>query len=132
MAIPKRVGSGESRPLQNYGCFLKIQPRIAWVELARVSIAQVADKIDLPVAVRKELRIQFVRVETGHRPAVQSQSARGQDEVSGLQGTVAEGGLVNKGMVADKIGAHIKLRKEPGKILVEFRVPGDDDGDGSG
>src|SRR6266403_3751251 len=76
---------GESRPLQNYGCFLKIQPRIAWVELARVSVTQVAEKIDLPLAVRKECRIQFVRVETGHRSAVQSQSARGQDEVCGLQ-----------------------------------------------
>src|SRR6266481_913362 len=76
---------GESRPLQNYGCFLKIQARIAWVELARVSVTQVAEKIDLPLAVRKECRIQFVCVETGHRSAIQSQSARGQDEVCGLQ-----------------------------------------------
>jgi hypothetical protein len=56
--------------LQNHRCFLKIQPRIAWVELVWVSIAQVAEKIDLPLAVREEFRIQFIRVETGHRSAI--------------------------------------------------------------
>src|SRR5271165_3164158 len=61
---------GEFRPLQNHSCFLKIQPRIAWVELRWVSVAQVAEKIDLPRAVRKEFRIQFVCVKTGHRSAV--------------------------------------------------------------
>src|SRR6266849_751724 len=45
MAIPKRVGSGEVRPLQNYRCFLKIQARIAWVELARVSIARLQRRL---------------------------------------------------------------------------------------
>ena len=69
------------------------------MELAWVSITQVAEKIHLPLAVRKEYRIQFICIETGHRPAVQSQSACGQDEVSGLQGAVAEGGLVNEGLL---------------------------------
>ena len=75
----------EFGPLENDGCLLKIQPRIAWVKLAWVSIAQVTEKIDLPLAVGKECRIQFVRVETGHRSAIQSQSSCGQDEVCGLQ-----------------------------------------------
>jgi hypothetical protein len=101
------------------------------VELARISIAQVAEKIDLPLAVRKELCIQFIRVETGHRSAVQSQSACGQDEVSGLQRAVAEGVLLNQRFISDEVGAHIKLRKELGKMLVKFRVPGDDNGHGS-
>jgi len=57
--------AGEFGPLENDGGLLKIQPRIAWVELARVSIAQVTKKIDLPLAVGKECRIQFVSVETG-------------------------------------------------------------------
>ena len=48
---------GEFRPLQNHSCFLKIQPWIARVELAWVSITQVAEKIHLPLAVRKECRI---------------------------------------------------------------------------
>jgi len=43
--------------------FLKIKPRIARVELRWVSIAQVAEKIDLPLAVRKKCRIQFLGVE---------------------------------------------------------------------
>src|SRR3989442_986387 len=67
---PCRDLNYEFRPLQNHGCFLKIKPRIAWVELARVSIAQVTEKIDLPLAVGKECRIQFVSVETRHRPAI--------------------------------------------------------------
>ena len=61
---------GEFRPLQNHSCFLKIQPWIARVELAWVSIAQVAEEIDLPLAVRKEFGIQFVRIETGHRSTI--------------------------------------------------------------
>ena len=40
------------------------------MELAWVSIAQIAQRIDLPLSVRKECRIQFIRVETGHRSAV--------------------------------------------------------------
>src|SRR6266852_6387127 len=131
-SLPPSVFFGEFRPLQNQSGFLKIQPRIAWVELAWVSVAQVAEKIDLPLAVRKEFRIEFVRVKAGHRSAIQPQSARGQDEISSLQRTVAEGGLLNQGLVADKVGAHISLWKELGKILVEFRVPSHDDRDGSG
>ena len=55
------------------------------MELAGVSITEVADEIDLPLAVGKEFGVEFIGVETGHRPAVQSQSARGEDEVGGLQ-----------------------------------------------
>src|SRR4029077_7516992 len=112
--------------LKNYSCFLEIQPRVAWVELAGVSIAEIADKVDLPLAVWKECRIQFSCVEAGHRSAVQSQSACGQDEVRGLQRTVAEGVLFNERFISDKVRAHVRLWKELGKILVEFRVPGDD------
>src|SRR5260370_13158504 len=83
--MPDGLLVGEFRPLQNHRCFLKIQPRIARVELAWISIAQVAEQIDLPLAVRKEFRIQFVRVKTGHRSAIQAQSACGQDEVCALQ-----------------------------------------------
>jgi len=97
------------------------------VELARISIAEIADKVDLPLAVWKECRIQFVGVETGHRSAVQSQSACGQDEVCGLEGTVPKGILLNQRFISREIGMHVRLRKEPGKMLVELRVPGDDD-----
>jgi hypothetical protein len=48
-----------------------------------------------------------------------------------LERTVAESGLVNQGLVPDKVGAHIELWKEPGKSLVELRVPGDDGRDRS-
>src|SRR5260370_8313220 len=123
-----RILVGKFRPLQNHGCFLKIQARIAWVELAWVSIAQVAEKIHFPLAVRKECRIQFVSVETGHRPAIQSQSARSQNEVCGLQRAVAEGVFLNQRFISPEVRADISLWKEPGKMLVEFRVPSDDNG----
>jgi len=64
-SLPPSIFFGEFRPLRNHRCFLKIQPRIAWVEPTWVSIAQVAEKIDLPLAVRKEFRIQFVCVKAG-------------------------------------------------------------------
>src|SRR6266446_2195415 len=121
-----RILVGKFRPLENHGCFLKIEPRIAWVELAWVSITQVAEEIDLPLTVRKECRIQFVCIETGHRPAVQSQGACGQNEVRGLQRAVAEGVLLNQRFISDEVGADIRMWKELGKLLVEFRVPGDD------
>src|SRR5260370_17964923 len=41
----------EDPPLQNYGGFLKIQPRIARVELVWVPIAEIAEKVDLPFAI---------------------------------------------------------------------------------
>src|SRR6266852_6113776 len=118
--------------LQHYRGFVKLQARIARGRLALVCITEVATKICFPLAVRKELRIEFIRVEAGHRPAIQPQSARRQDEICGLQGAIAEGSLVNQGLVPDKIGTHIVLRKKLGKIFVEFRVPGDDDRDRSG
>ena len=68
--LPPAIFFGEFRPLQNHCCFLKIEPGITWVELACVSIAQVAEKVDLPLAVRKEFRIELICVEPGHRSAI--------------------------------------------------------------
>jgi len=56
------------RPLQNHRGFLKIQARIAWVELVWISVAEIAEKVDLPFAVRKEFRIEFVCVEADIGP----------------------------------------------------------------
>src|ERR1700682_2326607 len=118
--------------LQNRGRFGKLQAGVSREELAVVSIAQITKKVDLPLSVWEKFRIEFACIESRHRSAIQPEGARGQYEVGGLQRTVAEGGLVNEGLVPDKVGAHIKLWKEPGKILVEFRVPGDDGGNRSG
>jgi AcrR family transcriptional regulator len=132
LGLSERSLVGEFRPLQKHSCFFEIQPWIAWVELVWVSIAQVAEEIDLPLAVGKECRIQFISVETGHRPAVQSQSACGQDEVCGLQRAVAEGVLLNQRFISYEVGSDVRMWKELGKILVELRIPGDDNGHRSG
>ncbi len=67
---PLPTRSSKFLGLQNHGCFLKIQPRITWIELGSVSVAQVAKQIHLPFPVGKECRIQFLCVETGHRSAI--------------------------------------------------------------
>jgi len=49
-----------------------------------------------------KMRIQFVSVETGHRPAIQSQSAGSQNAVCGLQRAVAEGVSSIRGLFPTK------------------------------
>ena len=80
--------------LQNDTRLFEFQPRVAGQELAAVSISKVADKIYSPFAVREKLSIHLVRVEAGHRPAIESQSSCSQNEIGTLQGTVAEGGFI--------------------------------------
>jgi len=99
------------RSLQNKGRFVKLQAGIAWVELAVVSIPEIAQRVDFPFLVRKKFRIDFVSSETGHRSAIQPQSARRENEVCGLQRTIAERGLVNQWFVPDKVGAHVSMWK---------------------
>src|SRR5260221_6781630 len=107
------------RLLQNHSCFLEFQARIAWVELVWVSIAQVTEKIHFPLAVGTECRIQLVIVETGHRAAVQSESACDQDGVRCLQLAVAEGVLLHQRFASDDVRADISMRKASPKMLVE-------------
>src|SRR5258708_7214854 len=95
-----KIACWRVRPLQNHSCFREIQARIAWVELAWVSIAQVAEKIHFPLAVRKECRIQFVSVETGHRSAIQSQCSRSQNKLSCFQRALAERLFLNQRFIS--------------------------------
>ena len=97
------------RSLQNHSGFLKFQARVTGVNLALVSIAEVAEEVNFPLTIGKKFCIEFVRVEPGHRPAIQPQSTRGKDEVRGLQRTIAEGGLVNQGFVPDEVGARVSF-----------------------
>jgi len=93
--------------------------------LLGVSVAEVAEEIDLPLAVGKELGIEFF---SASKPDMGPQSnprgACGQDEVGGLQGTVAEGVLVRLAVLfPTKLGADIRLGKELGEeCSLEFGV----------
>src|SRR2546426_6075822 len=97
--------------LQNDTRLFEFQPRVARKELAAVSISKVADKIHSPFAVREKLSIHCVRIEAGHRPAIESQSSCSQNEIGALQRTVAEGGFIYQCLIPCEPGARIDVRK---------------------
>jgi len=101
-------------------------------QLIHIAVAQIANQIDPPFAVREEFRVDLACVKARHGTAIQYQSPRGKDEVGRLQRTVTERGLVDQRLIADEIRTHVGMRKESGKLFAEFRIPGDDDCDWRG
>lgn len=102
------------------------------MELCFVSVAEIAEEVGFPLAVREELRVDLIGVETGHGSAVEAECARRHDEVSAFERAVAEGGFFGQLLVSDKVLTHVGVRKEAGKFFEELGVKGDDDGSGSG
>src|SRR5262249_6157182 len=85
--------------------FSERQARAAREEGGGIAVAEVAEEVrpDAPLGhyLRRscltgrggeELLVHLCVVEAGHRPAVEAERARGEDEVSALQRPVAEGG----------------------------------------
>ncbi len=102
------------------------------MELALVPEAEIAEEVCLPFAVGEELRVELAGVEAGHGSAVEAEGAGGEDEVRTLEGAVAKGGFFRGFLVAGEVLAHVRVRKEARKVVVELRVPGNDHGDRSG
>src|SRR5476651_1290834 len=69
--------------------FLKTKARIARKHGRRIAVANTADKVRLDSRAREKGLIHAGVVEAGHRPAVQSQRPRSDDEVSALQRSVS-------------------------------------------
>src|SRR5439155_14861836 len=97
--------------LQNDTRLFEFQPMVARKELAAVSISKVADKIHSPWSVREKLSIHCVRIEAGHRPAIESQSSCSQNEIRPLQRTVAEGGFIYQCPIPCEPRARIDVRQ---------------------
>jgi hypothetical protein len=66
------------RSLQNKGHFVKLQAGIAWVELAVVSIPEIAQKVDFPLPVRKKsaLTLLAAKPDIGPQSSPKARAAR--------------------------------------------------------
>jgi hypothetical protein len=122
-------GAGKS---ENQGCFFKAEARKAGKQLALIAIAEVAEEVGFPLAVGEELGVELVGIEARHGSAIEAEGAGGEDEIRALERTVAKSGFFGELLIADEVLAHVRVRKESWQVLVEFRVPGNDDGDGGG
>src|SRR5208282_726498 len=76
-------------PLYDRAGVVKVEPRTARVEFPLIAIPEVAEKVRLPAAVRKERRVDFRIIEARQRAAVQSEGAGRDNQVAALQCSVA-------------------------------------------
>jgi len=102
------------------------------MELRFVSVAEIAQEVHFPRAVREKLRVDLLGIEAGHRSAIEPQGAGGEHEVSALERAVAERGLFGEFLVADEVLTHVRVREKARELVVERGVRRDDDGDRSG
>jgi hypothetical protein len=109
------------------------QPRRAREDAGRVALAQVDQEVGAPAGAGEERRVHLGVVEAGHRPAVQAQRARGQDQVGALQAAVAQAhGLQRAVGLALEPALGVGVREQHRQLLVEVQVVGDDDHAGRG
>src|SRR5208282_6235131 len=107
-------------------CLLESETGIARVQLAAVAIAEIAEEVHLPFAAGEKFGVHLGGIKAGHRAAIQSQGACRKDEIGTLQRAVAETGFFNEWRITGEVRAHIRLRKQPGEMLVKLRVVGDE------
>src|SRR5690606_4646567 len=106
----------------------EIGPRAALEDCRRVAISERRDEIALHIGlVCKKGCVDRGIVEARHRPRIETQRARGEDEISALQARVAKGGRLGMLRIARKPASRVGMRKEFGQKLVEFRIHRDDD-----
>src|SRR5690606_15756911 len=128
---PPAEFAGRNR-LQDPAGVVEGQARIARHRAGRVGMAEIDQEVGAPAAVGKELGVDLAIVEARHRPAIEPDRARRENEVGALQGAVAKRGDLAAGPLrlafepADR--ARI-VRKDPRQELVEAHVVGDDDRD---
>ena len=72
--------------------------------------------------VGEERRVDLGVVEAGHRPGIEPERARRDDEIGALQRGVAEGALVALGLVAVEPALGVGVREQPRQLLVEIDV----------
>src|SRR3990167_6254869 len=75
----------------NAACLVEFQPRAARKQLFWIAVTETADEIRFDPAAGEKLAVDCGIVEARHGAAIESQGARGQHEVGGLQRTVAKG-----------------------------------------
>src|SRR4029079_15406567 len=131
--------------LQERARLVERQTRKSRVQPTWIAVAEVTEEVRLDVPLGKELLlatetrlpggeellVDLGVVEAGHRSAVEAEGARSQDQVGALQAGIALRGRFDEVGVAQKELLHAwALREQPGQLLIELQVVGDDDGDG--
>src|SRR6266542_1495132 len=106
-----------------------------------VAVSQVAQEVGLDMSLHEELLVATLAglaggeellvdagvAKAGEGTAIQSESARGHDEVSALQAGVAAGRNLDELGIGGKEAAHARVaREELGELLMEPEVIGDD------
>src|SRR5437763_14299203 len=91
-----------------------------------ITVADIAEKIRFYRAVGKEFAINTLVVETRHRSAIKTKSARRENEISALKRTVAERGLCRESGIVKPVLRLWFLRIKKGNGAREIRIVGDD------
>jgi hypothetical protein len=121
-AVPAVSKARRQRARSEYlAGILEIQARCARVQLAGVAIGQIAQKVRLKPAVGKKLSVDHVPIEAGHGPAVETDCACGKNEISALQGTIAERSLLDQHWITLEPGPCVSVRRQL-RQLFENRV----------
>src|SRR5438132_5323701 len=94
-------------PLKDAAGFVEAEARVTRKQLAGIAVTEIAEEIGLPFAVRKEFGIDPLLVESGHRPAIETQGPRCEHQVSALHGAVAERRFMNQGGIPGEYRSHI-------------------------
>src|SRR3546814_10047310 len=96
----------------------------------RIAVAEGRDEIALHLRrVGEEGRVDRSIVEARHRPGIETERARREDEIGALQARVAKGGGFGVRRIARKPTARVGVGEELRQMLVEFGIHRDDRGD---
>src|SRR5687767_136501 len=100
---------------------LEGETRAAREQLAWVAATQVADEVGAYRGAGPERGIDLGRIEAAHRPAIEAQRTRGNEEVAALQAAVAKGGRFDDVGLAGEPAARAEVVREQLRQLVVER-----------
>src|SRR5439155_23776452 len=106
-----------------------LPPRMKVVDSARaiaVAVAEVHEEVRLEPAVGKELTVDILVVEPGHRTGGETDGASGKDEIGALQGAVPKRRSLEKRLDCDKTRPAIDMLEKAWELHVRTEVVGDD------
>ena len=88
-----------------------------------IAITKVAQEIGLDLRAREEFGVHAGIVEPRHRPAIQSESARGDDEIGSLKAAVAKGRRLYQRHLAFEHAFRIRVMwKQAGQMLMKIEI----------
>src|SRR5690242_18857252 len=91
-----KLARAAASPLRKPAGLVELEARRARKQCRGIADAEIDQEIRLDARAGEERLIDDLVVEAGHRPGIDPEHARGDEEVGPLQGAVAEGGLMRK------------------------------------